>query len=311
MLHLFRKREERGGSSPQLPETVIASHVLGKFLKRLRLRSRPHLLDLGHLSGANIEFFARIGCKVQVEDLLSLSEPRDEKPEEPVLTDAGPVPPSEPVAKERTRPAVTIPSARPPASRPVSTPTRTSGSRPSRRIVLPPRTFPRHAGSTGLDVPMAGEQRRGAADLPARRLPTHLSFDDATFDAIIAWDVFNYYDPTAVRAAAAEARRVLKPGGLVLCYFHARRLEGPDAPRRYQVLDDSRIAIRPLSESAYRRQVYQNRDIEKMFTGLRIVEMYFLKNSVREVLMEKKPEPTAAPTPKAPAPAPGPRFTIE
>src|SRR2546428_11080381 len=31
---------------------------------------RPHLLDLGRLSGSNIEFFARRGCKVQVEDLL-------------------------------------------------------------------------------------------------------------------------------------------------------------------------------------------------------------------------------------------------
>jgi len=310
MLHLFRKREERGGSSPQLPETIIASHVLGKFLKRLKLRSRPHLLDLGHLSGANIEFFARLGCKVQVEDLLSLSEPPDETVAEPILTDAGPAPQAGPVVKERTRPAPTMTSGRPPASRPAVVPART-GARPSRRIVLPPRTFPRHAGASGPAGVATGAQRGGAAERPARRLPTHLSFDDGTFDAIIAWDVFNYYDPATVRAAAAEARRVLKPGGLVLGYFHARRLEGPDAPRRYQVLDEGRISIRPLSECAYRRQIYQNRDIEKMFTGLRIVEMYFLKNSVREILMEKKPEAAAPPRPKAPVPPPGPRFTIE
>ena len=310
MLHLFRRREERGGSSLQLPETIIASHVLGKFLKRLKLRSRPHLLDLGHLSGANIEFFARLGCKVQVEDLLSLSEPPDAKAAPEIVTDEGPEPPAVPVAQERPRPGQAGPAGRPPAARPTSTAVRT-GARPSRRIVLPPRTFPRHAEAIGPAGPAAGARRDGATDRPVRRLPTHLSFDDGTFDAIIAWDVFNYYDPASVRAAAAEARRVLKPGGLVLGYFHARRLEGPDAPRRYQVLDEGRISIRPLADSTYRRQIYQNRDIEKMFTGLRIVEMYFLKNSLREILMEKKPEATAAPRARAPVPPPGPRFTIE
>ena len=60
-----------------------------------------------------------------------------------------------------------------------------------------------------------------------------------------------------------------------------------------------------------RRHVYQNRDIEKMFIGLSIVELYFLKNATRELLMEKKtgrPPVTRALVRQA---TPRPKFTIE
>src|SRR6185503_14069611 len=71
MLHLFRKSMSRDGSPIDgSEEPVIASHILAKFLKRLRPIEKPRLLDLGRLCGANIEFFAQRGCKVQVEDLL-------------------------------------------------------------------------------------------------------------------------------------------------------------------------------------------------------------------------------------------------
>ncbi|HXH27718.1 MAG TPA: class I SAM-dependent methyltransferase, partial [Candidatus Polarisedimenticolia bacterium] len=140
--------------------------------------------------------------------------------------------------------------------------------------------------------------------------PTRLAYDDETFDAIVAWDVFNYYNPASARAVAAEARRVLKPGGLIFCYFHARQAHAPDPLRRYQILDETRVNSDALPGRRMQRHLYQNRDIEKMFTGLRIAELYFLKNSVREILMEKKlPEP--APKPRPEPATPKPRFTLE
>jgi SAM-dependent methyltransferase len=44
----------------------------------------------------------------------------------------------------------------------------------------------------------------------ARRLP----FRDGTFDAAIAVEVFEHFEPRAVEAACDELRRVLRPGGL-------------------------------------------------------------------------------------------------
>src|SRR5262249_15381065 len=70
-MHLFRRNLARDGAPVDGGgDAVLISHILVKFLKRLRHVERPHLLDLGRLCGSNIEFFAGRGLKVHVEDLL-------------------------------------------------------------------------------------------------------------------------------------------------------------------------------------------------------------------------------------------------
>jgi SAM-dependent methyltransferase len=344
MVHLFRKRDGQEGPPLEGGDgSLLASHILTKFLKRLRAMPRPYLLDLGRLSGANIEFFAQAGCKVQVEDLLFLAEPGESATEVTAVHEAGdpargatgqgdppgsqgaaPVLEAAPATGIAPAPGAAIgpaPShaANDPAGRTPAGP----GQRPSRRIVLPQRTFPKTSlirrdvpeavrsgvsrGSTGSLAPA------GAGRGPAWRcgLPVNFAYGDETFDAVVAWDIFNYYDPESVLAVAAETRRVLKPGGLILSYFHARRREEPHVPPRYHILDEKRVSCGAGLGRELPRQVYQNRDIEKMFLGLRIVELYFLKNSIREILMEKKTISPSLAKPLVRAAEPKPRFTIE
>lgn len=327
MLNMFRRREVGGGTPPEGPPgSSLVSHVLAKFLKRLRAMERPHLLDLGRLSGANIEFFAQAGCKVQVEDLLHASEPgRDdgagsEAPSPDASAGSETVSAVEPLSEAapimRTtatgaRVGVAVPGPATPAGQ------TGSGGRPTRRIILPPRTFRTAAtreargGRGGLEPGSAGSSTRRDVGVGAGRcgLPTTFPYPDESFDAVVAWDIFNYYDPASARQVAGETRRILKPGGLLLAYFHARRLETADSPGRYRILDDRRVACDPPSSRLFTRHLYQNRDIEKMFAGLRIFELYFLKTSMREMLLEKRTASTS--TPKAAPPAPKLRFTIE
>ena len=357
MLHMFRRNADDGRSPVPGPSGfVLPSHILLKFLKRLRGMDRPYLLDLGRLSGANIEFFARAGCKVQVEDLLlsgdgasgesgaaaqagaAAAAPGDDPgPPIPSLSDAG-TPATPPTAEAATAPSPD-PVENPPSataagdSAPAGTaspgrtePGRTEagpaagavpassrpGARPTRRIVLPPRTFPKAGGPPAGGTPRSPLAARGANALPARRLATSFAYPDETFDAVIAWDVFNYYDPVGAHQVAAETRRILKPGGLVLSYFHARRFDGPHAPARYRILDDRQVACDPSDGPAMACHLYQNRDIEKLFAGLSIIELYFLKNSMREILMEKRLGRPVNPKPLVrPAGPKTPRFTID
>jgi len=345
MLHLFGRNGARDGSPIDRMEGSIAvSHILVKLLKRLRHMEKPHLLDLGRLSGSNIEFFARHGCKVQVEDLLlalaaepaqsSLLETRDAGAiPTPSPADDGPVGGCLGVASDDGLPTAAVPplsnalttprtvaSPAAPAGAPLSgastappTSTLRPGARPSRRIVLPPRTF----ASTKLQSrppelearPRPG--RPGFASVRNALLPTTFAYPDETFDAIVAWDIFNYYAPGPMTLLAAEARRVLKPGGLLLGYFQARRPEGPETPRRYRILDEGRVACDGQPGPPLQRHVYQNRDIEKMFTGLAIVELYFLKNATRELLMEKKSARSPMGRSLVRPATPKPRFTLE
>ena len=179
------------------------------------------------------------------------------------------------------------------------------GVRPSRRIVLPPRHQARPAAGADPNSPT----RRVTTPAPSP-LPSRFEHADASFDAILGWDLFNYYDPATERRVAAEVSRILKPGGLVFAWFHSRSAGAPDGPRRFRVLDETRFQVDPFDGRALPRHLYQNRDIEKMFTDLRIAELYFLKNGVREMMLEKRPPGSPAPAGTPPA-RPRPRFRLE
>ncbi len=371
MLHFFTRKEGKDKADTQRsPALALTSYILPKFLKRLAPRQKPYVLDLGPLSGPNIEFFAHLGFKIRVEDLLSpvpddRASGENSAPESAAAmeTAAAPADIAAPLPLEQEAPAPAR-AAAPPAAMPaagragaveagaflggaavqavqpdgVPPAARTSGpapavgagggasaagapsltrpgARPSRRIVLPPRTFPRHDAGQGSAHPGRGVSRGAtgaAAAAPAVRLQTSFPYPDETFDAVIAWDLFNFYDPASVRLIAAETRRILKPGGYVLAYFHARQASGPDTPRRFRVVDERHLVAEAGAAAAQPRHVYQNRDIEKMFAGLAIVELYFLKNSLRELLMEKRTgvQTRSKPLVGPAAPKP-PRFTIE
>jgi SAM-dependent methyltransferase len=316
MLDMFRRQR---GKAPDESEGVegepLRSHIFQKLLKRLAARDHPTLLDLGFLSGRNIEIFARLGCRVQVEDLVAASE-ETRGATEPSQASALPATPEVPLTGPRSDPPAPEVRVETPAghnlgqgvaaatlARPSSplpgTPPNTPGARPSRRIVLPPR-------SIGRSVP--ARQSARPADSYRSPLATVLSYPDASLDALVAWDLLNFYDPESAKRIAAEVGRVLKPGGILFAYFHSRTAAAPEAPQRFKIVDEKQLAVEPGAGRALRRHVLQNRDIEKLFPGLRIRELYFLKNGLREMLLEKT---TAAGSESPPAARPRARFLID
>jgi SAM-dependent methyltransferase len=60
--------EPRGGERGGL---VHPSKALRIFVSEIRDRSSPQLLDTGQVIGTNIEYFARMGCKVFVHDVIA------------------------------------------------------------------------------------------------------------------------------------------------------------------------------------------------------------------------------------------------
>jgi SAM-dependent methyltransferase len=159
-----------------------------------------------------------------------------------------------------------------------------------------------------------GSGSAGSARPTASAEPTPLSagfsYADGAFDAILAWDLVNYYDAQAARRLAGEMSRILKPGGFVYGWLHSRPAQGPDGPRRYRIIDATRIVEAEFTGRPLHRHLYQNRDIQKMFVDLRIVEMYFQKSGIREMLLEKR-APGSEPPPAIPAARPRSRFRID
>lgn len=121
-------------------------------------------------------------------------------------------------------------------------------------------------------------------------LETRLSAAPGSVDGVLCWDLFDFLDQGAARALAARLVTLLSPGGMLLGYFET----APSAVTGYQrfvVKDAHAIQLRPYGGSRRRQLVLSNRDIERMFSGLRVTESFLLLSKTREVLLRKPPAP--------------------
>jgi hypothetical protein len=107
-------------------------------------------------------------------------------------------------------------------------------------------------------------------------------------DGILCWNFFDYLDTPSAQVLASALRRVLSPDGAVLGFFTT--LSAADTRfARYTVLDEDSLKQRPYSTGGRRQVALPNRDIIRMFDGLRVAESFLLKTNIREFLFRKPP----------------------
>lgn len=142
----------------------------------------------------------------------------------------------------------------------------------------------RHAGRTSLEA------------LPAF-LESRLTHPPDSFDGVLCWDVFDYLDKPSAKALAAALVARLKPGGLLMAFFQTQANTTPSYTK-YVIADAGHLQYRTYGASHGRRTVYQNRDIERLFTGLSVTDSFLMLSRTREVLLRKRlaapPVPSAS-----------------
>ncbi|MFO7691447.1 MAG: hypothetical protein R6V57_00020 [Vicinamibacterales bacterium] len=117
-------------------------------------------------------------------------------------------------------------------------------------------------------------------------LSNRFTLQAGTVDGVLLWDLYDYLDRPSAQALAAAVVRLLRHDGALLGLFgdasHA------SAPRtKFVVLDDSHVRQRPQPSALARRGPLQNRDIIKMFDGMRVSDAFQLQNGRREMLLRK------------------------
>ena len=131
---------------------------------------------------------------------------------------------------------------------------------------------------------------RHIRDGKLERLPDFLTarFPQATgsVDGVLCWDLLDYLDKASALAVATELTRVLRPEGALLGFFGT--VQSPEARyTKYIIADEINLKHRPYPAARGRQSVLLNRDIIKMFGGLRVSDSFLLKNNIREILFRK------------------------
>jgi SAM-dependent methyltransferase len=114
-------------------------------------------------------------------------------------------------------------------------------------------------------------------------IAANLDFSGRDFDVVLLWDTANYLPPEMVPALFARLRKVLRPDGLLLAFFHSR-LEGPETTfSRFQLADTDTLIV--LDSGTFPvRKVYQTRQVEKFLEGFSSTRFFLGKDNVREVI---------------------------
>jgi len=97
--------------------------------------------------------------------------------------------------------------------------------------------------------------------------------------------------PEFVERSERELERLaglLKPRGYLLAFFNCERAAARPATR-YRIMDSDRLEYEPLPDAHPPGRAYENREIQEFFAGFDLVNSCYLKNQMREILVQKKP----------------------
>ena len=185
---------------------ISTTQKLQQLLLQLSRRPKPHLLDVGHLNGSNIEWLIQRGLKVHVDDCFR---------------------------------------------------------------------FVGKSGGVGFPD---GVLRNLLSDA-MKQYPTR-------FDAVLCWDLFDYLSSKQARELVERLSSLLKPKGLLFAFFNYSP-SSPSGQVRYRISSETQLEYHTLPMDPLRRRVYENRDIQDLFSGFEGLNSCLLKNQIREVLVRK------------------------
>ena len=104
--------------------------------------------------------------------------------------------------------------------------------------------------------------------------------------ASCAGTFFDFLDLASAQVLAASLTRLLRPDGAVLAFFTTVGV-ADSRFSKYLIVDEDSVKQRPYSSAGKKQTAFQNRDIIRMFDGLKVAESFLLKTNVREFLFRK------------------------
>ena len=148
------------------------------------------------------------------------------------------------------------------------------------------------------------KDEQGNVVLDSRQfLADNLVYPAAHFDVVLCWNLPDYLDESLVRPVMGRLWSVLKPGGMLLAFFHTKDA-GPDSPcYRFHIigkdmLEMQRIMLKrearrgptgavhtAITEGFRLQRVFNNRHIETLFRDFASIKFFLARDNAREVLV--------------------------
>jgi SAM-dependent methyltransferase len=154
------------------------------------------------------------------------------------------------------------------------------------------------------DPSLFAKDEQGQSVIDCKRfLAENLTYPNGQFDVILCWNLADYLDESLVKPVIARLWSTLRPGGMLLAFFHTHEA-GPDSPcYRYHIVNQDTLEVSDIEmrrdarkgpagvgqvhgQSGFRLQrVFNNRHIENLFRDFASIKFFLTRDNIREVLV--------------------------
>jgi len=154
--------------------------------------------------------------------------------------------------------------------------------------------------TASTDPELLAKDEQGAVVLDSRKfLADNLVYPAAHFDVVLCWNLPDYLDESLVKPVVGRLWSVLKPGGMLLAFFHTRDA-GPDSPcHRFHIvgadtLEMTKIVLRrearrgptgavhtAITDGFQLQRVFNNRHIETLFRDFASIKFFLARDNIR------------------------------
>jgi SAM-dependent methyltransferase len=159
------------------------------------------------------------------------------------------------------------------------------------------RVYSQDLLEASTDPPLITRDEQGQLVLDSKKfLEENLAYENGLFDLVFCWNLADYMDESLVKPVVGRLWSVMKPGGMLLAFFHTREA-GPDAPYyRYHLTGSDLLEMHALNAKRDQRsapqgkpftlqRVFNNRHIENLFRDFASIKFFLSRDNIREVLV--------------------------
>jgi hypothetical protein len=117
-------------------------------------------------------------------------------------------------------------------------------------------------------------------------LRQNFDYPSNTFDGVLLWDSLQFMSPALLNAVVERLYDVMKPNAYLLAFFTAKEHATEVPSYAFRILDNKNIV---LSDRGPRPsgQVFNNRNLEKLFGKFDSVKFFLTRESLREVIVRR------------------------
>jgi hypothetical protein len=101
---------------------------------------------------------------------------------------------------------------------------------------------------------------------------------------VLLWDLLDYLEQPVATKAVACITEFLRPGGVIFAMFHSKK---PEGFQRYRIADSNTLQVISSPLLCPAQRVYQNREIQDLFSRYRTTKSFISRDQLRETLFIK------------------------